>query len=358
MMIPNINTASSRQQLEALYQCKKPAKIPIGAMWFSEAFSIKNAGLNIAEIFNNPELIYGAICWTADQYRWNPFVQYSGFSVLGCFDFGGTMRYPQNEGEYFRPHTYPVQSEADVERLQLPNPKTCGDIPRQFKFAELQKKIGLPVTFFSRSHFSMASNMCGIERFFHWLMRKPALCERLLQLAYQHTCNVLDYWIESFGVDNIFVWMSTPVESNQMISPRHMQKYALPYHIRYHDHLEKIGIKRCGLHLCGEQNKNLPILSEADPWAHPTILSIGHEVDISRAAEYFPRDIICGNIDTSLLQTGTPRQVYENCRSVIEKGKRIECGFILAPGCDTPAFAPPVNIYAMTKAVEDFGIYE
>jgi uroporphyrinogen decarboxylase len=353
----NIKTDFSRSQFEALRQYNKPERVPLGNMLFSEGFAIKNAGLNIAKIFHDPETIYRAVYWAADQYRWNPFVQYSSFSVLGCFDFGGTMRYPQNEGDSIGALLHPVQNEKDVDRLKLPDSKESGDIPRQFEFATLQKKAGLPVTFFSRSPFCMASNMCGIERFFEWLVGKPELCERVMEMGYQHTINVLDYWIASFGAENIQVWMSTPVESNQLISPKHMEQFCLPYHMKYHDHLEKVGIKRCGLHLCGEQNKNLQILSEASPWRHPTILSFGVEVDITKAAKLFPKDIICGNIDTNLIQTGTAREVYENCKSVIEKGKRIEGGFILAPGCETPPFAPPANVYAMTRAAEDFGSY-
>lgn len=354
-MDPGTNRDYFKEQFEALFHYNKPDRVPLGSMWFSEGFAIKSAGLNIAKIFNDPETIYRAVCLAADQYKWNPFIQYSGFSVLGCYDFGGTMRYPQNEGDSFGALLHPVQNEKDVDGLKLPDPRGSGDIPRQFEFATLQKKAGLPVTFFSRSPFCMASNMCGIERFFEWLVDKPELCQRLMEMGYQHTINVLDYWIASFGAENIQVWMSTPVESNQLISPRHMEKFCLPYHMKYHDHLEKVGIKRCGLHLCGEQNKNLPILSEASPWRHPTILSFGVEVDITKAAKLFSQDIICGNIDTNLIQAGTPEEVYENCRSAIKKGKQIEGGFILAPGCDTPVFAPPANVYAMTNAVEDFG---
>jgi uroporphyrinogen decarboxylase len=119
-----------------------------------------------------------------------------------------------------------------------------------------------------------------------------------------------------------------------------------------------LGIKRFGLHICGEQNLNLPIFSGAPPWLHPSVLSFGHEVDLETAAHHFPEDIIFGNIEPSILQTGTPDQVYELCRAAILKGKQAPGGFILGPGCGIPPFAPPVNLFAMTKAVNDFGWYE
>ena len=77
-----------------------------------------------------------------------------------------------------------------------------------------------------------------------------------------------------------------------------------------------------------------------------------------RAYEYHPEDIIMGNVNPVLYQNGTPRQVYDLCRLCIEKGKKIQGGFILAPGCGLPPRAPPHNVWMMTKAVNDFGWYE
>jgi len=65
-MVLSINTEFDRQQTEALFRYKKPEKVLIGGMYFSEAFAIKNAGLNIVKIYNDPEMIYRAICWAAD----------------------------------------------------------------------------------------------------------------------------------------------------------------------------------------------------------------------------------------------------------------------------------------------------
>ncbi len=347
----------ARQTMDLLWQGRTPRRVPLGSMWFSESFAIRNAGRSIVAIFHRPEAIYEALCWTAGQYRWNPFVQYSGFCVLGCFDFGGTMRYPAKDGEVLGPREHPVRNEGDVERLALPDPATAGDVPRQLAIARLQQAAGLPVTFFSRSPFCMAANICGVNLFMEWLLEKPELCHRLIDLALRHTLNALDLWADTFGAGNLQVWMSTPIESNQLISPVHLATFALPAHLGYHAHLRQLGIRRFCIHLCGEQNRNLPLLAEADPWPHPSILSFGPEVALDHAAGIFPEDIICGNLDTTLLQTGTPAAVYDAACATLNEGKSIPAGFILAPGCDTPAFAPPVNVYAVTKAVEDRGAY-
>jgi uroporphyrinogen decarboxylase len=352
-----IDQDAAKEEIDTLFRYAKPKRVPNGSMWAGQDFSIQNTGKNIAEIFDNPQAIFDAVCWTAHQYHWNPFIQVGGFSALGCFDFGGSMSYPTKNGEYFTQDRHPVSSEKDVEKLNLPDPYTAGDIPRQLRFGALQKEAGFPVTFMTRSPFCMAANMCALNLFMTWMIEAPSLCKQLMELGYRHTLRTLDVWIETFGVDNLQVWLTTPIESNQLISPKHMETFALPFHLKYGEHLKKIGIKQRLIHFCGDQNRNLPILAEADPWAHPAILSFGSEVDILRAADLFPRDIIYGNVDTVLLDSGSPREIYDTCKGLLEKGKRIEGGFILAPSCDAPVFMPPVNMYAMTKAIEEHGIY-
>ena len=58
-----------------------------------------------------------------------------------------------------------------------------------------------------------------------------------------------------------------------------------------------------------------------------------------------------------MLQTGTPGEIYELCRQAIEKGKRAPRGYLLMPGCEMAVNTPPDNLYAMKKAIEDFGNY-
>ena len=151
--------------------------------------------------------------------------------------------------------------------------------------------------------------------------------------------------------------MSSPCESNQVISPRLFEKFALPFHMEYHEKLKGLGVNRFFFHVCGEQNMNLPLLAEACSWAHPSILSFGHEVDLEKAAELFPEDIIFGNIEPSIIQMGSPQEVYELAKAAIGKGKQAPGGFVLSAGCELPVFSPPVNVFAITKAVDDFGWY-
>ena len=349
---------NSLQRMEALFDYRKPDRIPIG--YLDPGFSAINAGYTITDAYGDPQKSFDAQVWTAEQYGWDPIGQFFGHTIWAAFDFGGEIRLPKTDFEQsIITESYPVKTEQDALNLSMPDPKKAGRIPGVMQFSRLQADNGLPVWLLARSPFTMAANICGIDTFFRWMLKKPELCEKLLDTALDYTMKVLGYWVETFGMDRMFLFMSSPSESNQVISPKHFQTFALPYHVKYHERLQTLGsVKRFMFHICGEQLANLPYLAETSPWPHPSILSFGHEVDLETAAQYFPRDIIYGNVDPSVIQNGTPDQVYELSKSAVIKGRKAPGGFILGPGCGMPPLAPPANVFAMTRAVNDFGWYE
>jgi uroporphyrinogen decarboxylase len=88
------------------------------------------------------------------------------------------------------------------------------------------------------------------------------------------------------------------------------------------------------------------------------LVTFGHQVTLTKAIEYFGEScIVLGNVNSSLIQTGTPQQVYEACRDAILEAKDAPRGFMLMSGCELPPMSAPYNVYMMKKAIEDFGRY-
>lgn len=356
------NRVTTKERIEALFNYQKPDRVPIGY----QGIPIRTPGLKerfpnftLASNYNDPETTFYVSLWVAEQYSWDLIPHAFAHTILGGWDFGGEIQMPR--GEYqdsLSIKSYPVKTESDVWNLKMPDPKTAGGIPMAMKFAKLQERHGFLIGFFTRSPFCVASNICGLDLFGRWMIKKPELCHKLLRMATDHIFNVLQYWVDTFGAEKILFMMSSPSESNQVISPKQFKKFAFPYHVEIQNKLRSIGVRRFYFHICGEQNLNLPYLAELSSlWVHPSILSFGHEVDLEIAGKYFPKDIIFGNIEPVVFQSGTPEQVYELCKVALEKGKKLPGGFILAPGCGLPPLSSPDNLYAMTKAVNDFGWY-
>ncbi len=347
---------SSGERIAALFSGRRPDRVPISMG--ATAFASRNAGLSITEAYGEPEKIFEALSLTIDQYAWDPVGLRFRHTILGAHDFGGEVRLPRGEYEgAMVVVSPPVRKAGDVEKLKMPDPRNAGAIELGMRFARIQRSHGLPATFFSRSPMTEAANICGLEQFCRWMIKAPELCDRLLELSFAHIANVLQYWVDTFGAEDVFVYMSSPSESNQVISPRHFARFALPYHLKYHETLKRLGIGRIGLHICGEQNLNLPLFAEASPWIHPTILSFGHEVDLEKAMKLFPQDILYGNIEPAKVQTESPGRVYEMAVQILEKGKKAPAGYIFSTGCELPKAAPPANVFAITRAVHDCGWY-
>ena len=253
---------------------------------------------------------------------------------------------------------YPVESEEDIWNLEMPDVKRAGMIPLNMEFSRLQEKAGLVRTIGIGAPFLYATSVCGLERLARWMIKKSELAHRLLQLVTDYGISVAKYWVETFGAENIEFRTSTPTSSNQVISPKQFREFSLPYLKALHEKVLNMGVKHIYTHICGDQNQNLPYYTEV-PFGDPGIVGFGHEVDLTKAMEYLGDTcIIVGNVEPRVLLTGTPEQVYQLSKECIEKAKFAPRGFILGSGCELPPLAPACNVWAMRKAINDFGWYE
>jgi uroporphyrinogen decarboxylase len=286
-------------------------------------------------------------------------IPYIGYGAIGCWEFGGEMKWPS--GEFAQAPSvvkYPVQTEEDVWRLKVPTVETAGVVPIMTEINKLVAESGSSYIMGTvQGPFTAAANICGVDRFAKWLLKKPDAVHHLLQLATDFLADWAKYWANAFGPERIITIKSEPTASNQLISPKQFEKFALPYIQELQERILALGIKHTHMHICGEHNLNLPYWAQI-PYGSPGIVSFGHEVELETASKYFPDTIIMGNIDPAIIQLGAPQEVYEQSKLCIEKGRKHPGGFILSPGCELPPMSPEENVWAVMQAVSDFGWYE
>lgn len=325
---------------------------------FILGFCAKNVGYPIASIYSDPEKSIQAQVWTREQYGYDsdPFF---GYASYGGWEFGGEIKLPDGEYEQAPSHKcFPVETEGDVEKLILPDVKKAGILPLAMQFSRLQEKDGLSPSVVVGGPFTIAGNVCVVDTLCRWLIKKPEMAHRLLRLATDHVLDIAKYWIDTFGKGRVNIQIWEPLATNQIISPKQFETFVLPYQTELHEKILGMGIKTILCHICGEQSLNLPYWAEV-PMGDPGIVSVGKEIDITTAIEYFgDTSVIAGNIEPALLQTGTPQKIYEGCRQAIEKGKEAPRGYALMQGCEVPVNTPPYNLYTMKRAVDDFGWYD
>lgn len=346
---------TSEERITALRKGNSIDRVPF--LSFILGFCARNVGYPVSSIYSDPEKSLQAQIWTREQYGYDsePFF---GYASYGGYEFGGEINLPDGQYQQAPSHgRFAVKTGEDIEKLQLPDARTAGMLPVAMRFSELQVEHGITPSLVLGGPFTVAGNICVVHTLCRWSIRRPELVHRLLRLATDHLVDVVSLWVDTFGTGRVSIQVWEPLASNQIISPKQFEQLVLPYHIEFHEKILSKGVGHILCHICGEQNLNLPGWAQV-PMGDRGIISIGKEVAIDAAIDHFgDRCVIAGNIEPAILQTGTPREIYELCREAINKGKDAPGGFALMQGCEVPVNTPPYNLYVMKKAIEDFGWY-
>jgi uroporphyrinogen decarboxylase len=349
---------SSAERMGAIMMGKPVDRIPFHPQSLGGFYAI-NAGYSIFDVYYDMKKFHEAFKRTSEMYNFE-MVKLGGYPAIGPWELGGEIKWP--EGKFAQCPSVkrlPVETEEEVWKLKVPEPdvlKNKGYIPRYFEFGQLSVEDGIPFSPAIYGPWTTAGNIVGIEKLCRWVMKKPDLAHHVLRLATDFILSVWQLLTKQFGTEIMMVGISTASASNNILSPKMFERFAFPYIKEFCESLLGMGFGSIFLHICGEQNANYPIYTQL-PLGNPGVISVSHEVDLEDAIAYFPDRVIYGNIIPSLIQSGTPEQVYEATVKAIEKGKKAKRGFILSPGCEMAPWSPPYNVWTIMKAIDDFGWY-
>jgi hypothetical protein len=192
----------------------------------------------------------------------------------------------------------------------------------------------------------------GLVDFCYDLMDHPGPLARAALLLSDGYVQVGDYFTKATGVRRVLVFCHRT--SNDFISPKHFEQYALPPLKKIVSGLVERGITPF-LHLDGNWDGNLEYLHEL-PKAS-VVLQFDGRTDIFRAKETIGEHCcIFGDVPASMLAFGGKEEVSDYCKKLIDEIGR-NGGFILAAGCEVAPNARPENVKAMIDAVKKFGYY-
>jgi len=141
--------------------------------------------------------------------------------------------------------------------------------------------------------------------------------------------------------------------SATFISPANFEKLVLPSLKKMVESLVADGFDIL-FHLDTDWVPMLPFFRQFPPGRY--IVELEH-TDIRKAKEILQGHMcIKGNISSTLLSLGTPKEVELEARNLIED-LAPGGGFILASGCEVPIDAPLANVQAMINAAKKYGMY-
>ncbi|MBI4181199.1 MAG: hypothetical protein HY528_04635 [Chloroflexi bacterium] len=356
-------TMTNKERIEALLRREKPDRVPHWPAQNQNFVAVYSGGGSVADQYTrDPKKWYQAEKKASQDFDWVFTPSFNGRRGLGGA-FGGVSKLPTNK---YSQAAYVVKFAADtaeeVMALKKPDVKKIADIASLKAFYKLTSQEELENKPFNLSIGGLgitntAAGIAGYDNLCKWMIQKPEIAHRLLRLATDYNIEQTQYYRDIFGVDRVLPTGANAASSNQLISPKHFEQFALPYLKEAHQKVLAMGFKHICQHICGDHNLNLPYWQQI-PMGDPGIVSVANEIDLETAAKYFPKDIIEGNLDTTIIQNGTPEEVYQAARKVIEQGKSLANGFILRPACQIPPYASVENIMAITRALNDFGWYD
>jgi uroporphyrinogen decarboxylase len=352
------NKPTDRECLQAMLHREKP-KMVIHLETYPLGFAAIQAGRTIYDAYTYPRFSYESQKKLAAEMGWLFQPAYPGIGG----GWGGKSKLRRGDSAQSPiPVRYAVTDEEGVWKLKAPELTSVAGVRKALRFytqsaQDSVENTAFKVTLNTAGPFTMAAQLCSMDRMGRWILRNPGVVHHLLRLATDHIILGARLWLDTFKDRDVLFYLSEPMSANQIISPRQFEEFAYPYIKEVHEKVLSLGYKHIFCHICGDHNANLPWWSKI-PMGDPGIISVGHQIELETAAKYFPRDIIYGNIDPIIIQIGTPQQVYEATVKVVNKGKRIPNGFVFGPGCELTPQASRENIVAMMKGVADSGRYE
>ena len=188
----------------------------------------------------------------------------------------------------------------------------------------------------------------GQTELFTATYERPDFVRELLRIVTDKLIQYLDFcWQEEkLPLPKDFAWTDDLAVG---LSAESYREIILPFEKKLRFHFNGYVC----LHMCGKTDHLLEIFR--DELQINEYQGFGYEVDLDKIAELMGgRIVLIGNVNPMLIHSGTPGQVREATRKVIERLASYK-DFIAQDGNNIPPGFPLQNINAMMEAAERYG---
>jgi uroporphyrinogen decarboxylase len=245
---------------------------------------------------------------------------------------------------------------ADIRKLrhyEFPDPKILTLSDKTLAKRDAAKKEGkLVYGGMGYLLFERVWALTGMDTFFMGLYDHPEELRFLLHKIAEYARGVFDRYLE-MGVDGVVFSEDLGSQKALMMSPAQFREFLLPeYHFIFENLLREKKIIH--FHSCGCVDAIAGDLADAGvTMLNPIQANANDLAKVKR--DTFGKTALNGGISTHLILTGTPGQVYEETKRVVNLLKP-GGGYVVAP--DQGFKDRPVeNINARWQAARDFGRY-
>ncbi len=202
---------------------------------------------------------------------------------------------------------------------------------------------------FSDGPLTVACNLRG-EAILADLVGEPEAATELLafitRAAIQRRRAFQEYWGDRLPAGN-----GLADDSIALISPGTYREMVLPHHRDYYE-AGPDGIVRT-MHLCGDATRHFRTIHEE---LGVDIFDTGYPVDHGWLRGELGEQVeLYGGPEVALLLNGTPEEVHQRARSILESGVKRGGRFVLQEGNNLPPRVPEANLEAAYRACLEHG---
>ncbi len=374
--VPSEEIAARAERVAHARRFEAPDRVPVIPA-IAHRFLVPKVGVRFCDYYRDPETMLRtqilAQKWLMENVRtdaycitgawvgaWTDFQNTFEAGSLGC-----AVVFPDDDIPWVGPGW--VRTEDDLAKLEAMDFVHGGINGRQIAYRRAMMAVAekYPVRFqggevfypganphlthTSDGPFGVAGDVMGQTELFIACHERPDFVRELLRIVTDKLIAYLDFCWEEEGLEaRDLAWTDDLAVS---LSAEMYRDLVLPEEKRLRFHFDG----RLSLHMCGKTDHLLEIFRD-DLQIHE-YQGFGWQVDLDRIAEVMGgRVVLLGNINPMLIRDGTPEQVREATRKVIEKLAPCR-GYIVQDGNNIPPGAPLANINAMMEAAELYGRY-
>lgn len=376
--VPVEEIEARRARVEAARRFERPDRIPVIPA-LAHRFLVPQIGVRFKDYYADPEVMLRtqilAQKWLMENVRTDAYA-IAGPWVGAWTDFqnsfeagslGVEIVFPDDDIPWVGPGW--VRDERDLARLEAMDFIHEGINARQTAYRRRMMEVaekypvrfrGGPVfypganpalTHTSDGPFGVAGDLMGATEIFIAVKERPDFVRELLRIVTGKLIAYLDFCREEEKLPEPrdFAWTDDLAVS---LSAETYREIVLPYEKILRFHFDG----RTSLHMCGRSDHLLEIFR--DELRIHELQGFGYEVGLERIRDVMGgRVVLLGNVNPMLIHSGTPHEVREATRRVIEVLGPSR-GLIVQDGNNIPPGSPLANINAMMEAAERYGRYE
>jgi uroporphyrinogen decarboxylase len=341
---------TSIERVQAAIDLRKPDRVPVDLHNFQPAAYA--TGMSLSEVFQDGDMLAQAMLDAWREFGHDMILLENG-TACNAQACGVDVSYRDDAAP--AAHKPFLESLGDVGNLEVPDPYTAFPMNQILKATKiLSKEIGDKVWICARADqgpMDLSAQLRGLTE----LMMDIALEEQveLIHALLDYSRRVATRYayalIECGGHSTS---IGEPIAGPDLLSPKHYIKYPWKHEQRMVSELKDKGIILHN-HICGN---TIPIVDEFIATG-AQVLEVDHKTDPAKIKDATRhKTCLLGNIDTGLLANGTPDEVDQACKGLIEVWMP-DSGFILGPGCALGTKTPADNIHALVESAKKYGVY-